>query len=296
MKYATANAFRTALEQRLLTRATETNIPLIRLRKLVVFDRLIARLMVVAPDRWVLKGAVALQFRAGPQYRTTKDIDFGRRDSEAAATADFISTQSIDLGDYFSFAIEREGPIALEGGEAAIRYHARAELAGRLFESFVIDVGFGDSPDAPDMLRGPDLLEFAEIAPMQVPVVPLEQHVAEKVHAYTGVYAGGRPSSRVKDLVDLALIASLFTLSAGRLGRAIESTFANRNTRPPQALPKPPAQWRVAYRKMATEAGLDEDIAKGYEQAQRLLDPALGGALPHDSTWDPSTQTWRVAG
>ena len=70
MKYTTANAFRVALESRLLTRSREDSIPLIRLRKLVVFDRLIARLMVVAPDRWVLKGAVALQFRAGPEYRT----------------------------------------------------------------------------------------------------------------------------------------------------------------------------------------------------------------------------------
>lgn len=86
MRYETANAFRTALESRLLARARSDNVPLIRLRKLVAFDRLIARLMVVAPDRWVLKGAVALQFRAGPEYRTTRDIDFGRRDDEAAAT------------------------------------------------------------------------------------------------------------------------------------------------------------------------------------------------------------------
>jgi hypothetical protein len=40
MKYASSNAFRTALESRLLARATEGNIPLIRLRKLVAFDRL----------------------------------------------------------------------------------------------------------------------------------------------------------------------------------------------------------------------------------------------------------------
>jgi hypothetical protein len=126
MKYASPNAFRTALEGRLLARSTEDNVPLIRLRKLVVFDRLIARLMEVAPDRWILKGAVALQFRAGRGYRTTKDIDFGQRGGEEAATADLLAAQLIDLGDYFSFIIEREGSIDLGDAGPAVRYHARA--------------------------------------------------------------------------------------------------------------------------------------------------------------------------
>ena len=80
MKYATAGAFRTALEERL---SQQTDVPLILLRKLVVFDRLMARLMVVAPNRWVLKGAVAIHFHMGtPQFRTTQDLDIGRQDSE----------------------------------------------------------------------------------------------------------------------------------------------------------------------------------------------------------------------
>lgn len=65
MKYATANAFRTALEQRLLTTSLESGIKLAQLRKLVVFERFLARLIAVAPDRWVLKGAVALYYRVG---------------------------------------------------------------------------------------------------------------------------------------------------------------------------------------------------------------------------------------
>jgi hypothetical protein len=55
MKYSTAVAFRAALEQWLQTVANERQVPLIRLRKLVVFDRLMARLLVVAPDRWILR-------------------------------------------------------------------------------------------------------------------------------------------------------------------------------------------------------------------------------------------------
>lgn len=71
MKYQTGAAFRTALETRLLSQSQASNIPLVQLRKLVVFDRLMARLMAVAEGRWVLKGAVALHMRSGPQFRTT---------------------------------------------------------------------------------------------------------------------------------------------------------------------------------------------------------------------------------
>ena len=168
MRYASAGAFRTALERRLLTLAEQTGVPLVRLRKLVVFDRLLARLTVVAPDRWVLKGAVALHFRVGPQFRTTKDLDLGRNDDEQAATADFGLAQSAELGDYFTFAIHRTGKLdaLLEG--AAVRYHVTAEVDGRPFEHSTVDVGF-DSPPALDLevLRGPHLLTLPTSLPLK---------------------------------------------------------------------------------------------------------------------------------
>lgn len=80
MRYASAGAFRTALEQRLLRQSEQAAVPLVRLRTLVVFDRLLARLMVVAPERWILKGAVALHYRVGPTFRTTRDLDLGLRE------------------------------------------------------------------------------------------------------------------------------------------------------------------------------------------------------------------------
>jgi len=51
MRYTTATAFRAALEARLQVQARTTNRSLQRLRRVVVFDRLLARLLVVAPDR-----------------------------------------------------------------------------------------------------------------------------------------------------------------------------------------------------------------------------------------------------
>ncbi|MBI2858074.1 MAG: nucleotidyl transferase AbiEii/AbiGii toxin family protein [Chloroflexi bacterium] len=295
MRYATASTFRTALEQRLLTLADEQGVPVLRLRKLVVFDRLMARLMIVAPDRWVLKGAVALHFRVGSQFRTTKDLDLSRQDNEEAATADFLSAQSVSLGDYFTFLIERTGKLdqAVEG--AAVRYHVTAQLGGRRFEDVTVDVGFGDAAvAAPEMVRGPDLLGFAEIPPAQVPALPLEEHVAEKVHAYTRSYVGGVPSTRVKDLVDLVIISSLFSFKAARLRRALEATFTNRASHElPASLPLPPPEWRIPYRRMASEVNLDSDIVVGYERARTFLDPVLARTAPDKAQWDQVRRMWR---
>jgi len=98
VRYANAADFRRALETRLLARSQQTSLSLVRLRKSVVFDRLLARLMVVARGRWLLKGAVALDFRLGERTRTAKDLDLARQDDEASATADLMAAQAVDLG------------------------------------------------------------------------------------------------------------------------------------------------------------------------------------------------------
>ena len=60
------------------TEAERTGFNLARLRKRVAFELFLRRLAQVAPDRWVLKGALALDFRLGGASRSTKDIDLGR--------------------------------------------------------------------------------------------------------------------------------------------------------------------------------------------------------------------------
>jgi hypothetical protein len=99
MRYETAGAFRTALEQRLRNSSQQTHLPLHWLRKQVAFDRLLARLLLVAPDRWVLKGALALEYRFGERAWTTRDLDLGRDDDESApANAESIVPWNVQNG------------------------------------------------------------------------------------------------------------------------------------------------------------------------------------------------------
>jgi hypothetical protein len=294
VKYASGAAFRQALETRLLDLSRDGGGPLVRLRKSVAFDRLLARLFAVAPDRWVLKGGLALDYRLGKNARTTMDIDLAGPGGEDAAAADLLATGELDLGDHFSFTIERTAKLDQLVEGSAVRYHVRAELGGRLFEEFLVDVGF-DFPTGwkPETLHGPDLLAFADIEPLEAPSLPLELQVAEKVHAYTRGYGqSGIASTRVKDLVDLALIALTSKVDADRLNRALRETFTQRDRQEaPGALPRPPANWRIPYARMAVEVGLAAELDGGYELAARLLDPVLSGDLG-PAVWESAAQKW----
>ena len=65
--YRSGAAFRRALEERLRSRSLDAGVPLVRLRKTVAFDRILARLIQLQPDRWILKGGFAIQFTPGGQ-------------------------------------------------------------------------------------------------------------------------------------------------------------------------------------------------------------------------------------
>jgi hypothetical protein len=106
VKYRTSAAFRTALEARLKA-AQHGGVGLARLRKRVVFERLLARLYAVAPDAWVLKGGFALELRLGAQARTTKDIYVDWAVGEDEAVGLLLDAVAVTLDDRFEFAIER---------------------------------------------------------------------------------------------------------------------------------------------------------------------------------------------
>jgi len=80
-RYATAAAFRRALEDRLQDIAGKESVDLQRLRRQVAFDRLLTRLFQAAQPSalpWVLKGGYAMELRI-KAARTTKDIDLTMR-------------------------------------------------------------------------------------------------------------------------------------------------------------------------------------------------------------------------
>jgi hypothetical protein len=112
-QYATAGAFRAALEARLNERARREGVDLGRLRRQVAFDRLLARMFDRSQpirDGWVLKGGYALEMRF-MRARSTKDLDLtvrrreGASESAASLRERLLIAALVELADFFTFEI-----------------------------------------------------------------------------------------------------------------------------------------------------------------------------------------------
>lgn len=266
-KYATATAFRRALEDRLKGIADKERLPLQRLRREVAFDRLLARLFAQEGAPWVLKGGYAMELRF-KEARATKDIDLGLREAlgtgEDALLAALRAAASRDLGDFFVYEFGA-AMMDLDGAPyGGSRFPVAAQMDKRVFVEFHIDVGIGDVLLPPlETAGGRDWLGFAGIPAAKCPTISREQHFAEKVHAYT--LPRKSPNTRVRDLVDMVLLIKTGTLDLGRTAKALQATYARRKTHPVPAKLEPPIEaWKEPYAALARECGLSTEIADAF--------------------------------
>ena len=288
--YASEVALRSALEETLRNRAREAGVALVRLRKAAVFERLLARLIETAPEEWVLKGAYALDVRLGLRARRTIDLDLASHQEGDRIVAWVREACLLDLDDGFHFVLRSRTDH--QEGHRTMRFGIVAEMAGREFESVHVDVAIADSVNwNPESRRTSGWMAFAGIDSLDVPVLAIEQHIAEKVHAYVRTFASGT-SSRVKDLVDLALITRAIPIDAERLRIAVDTTFDVRGGAKPESVPRPPDSWSVPFRQMARETDLAEDLEESWKEVAAMLDPVLGGQV-REGTWDPRRRMWK---
>lgn len=142
------------------------------------------------------------------------------------------------------------------------------------------------------MIQTSDLLSFAGIEPLTLPAIPLSQHLAEKVHAYTRRYGSSElPSTRPKDLIDILLIEGSATIEAAALRHALETTFSERALQPlPASLPVPPTAWTTPYRRLAETVDIEPNLATAFARAAVFLDPIL--AAKASGQWDTERQEW----
>ncbi len=184
------------------------------------FDRLLARLFREESAPWVLKGGYALELRF-KAARSTVDIDLTvQRVAASASDGDqnqvvremLQSAADVSLGDWFEFTV---GPPVMDLTAApygGARYPVEARMDERIFARFHLDAGIGDVVMRPlETIVCRDWLGFAGIESSRVLMIAREQQFAEKIHAYT--LPRNAANSRVKDLVDLALL-----IGSGGLG------------------------------------------------------------------------------
>lgn len=250
-----------SLNHRLRNLAEESGVAPDRLRHHYVFGRILARL---APrGAWFLKGGFALESRLGVAARATKDLDLllaGTPRPTGPELQDLLDEAlDEDLGDGMTFAVGAPKQLRAEDADpSAWRVKLVARLYGAEFATASLDVITATTvdPEEVDEVEVAGVLEAAAIA---MPALDVDRQAAEKFHAYSRLYALDRPSSRVKDLVDLALLTGRGLLDPDRLRAALYRVFAERDgDTPPAALPAPPGNWAEPYARLATETELAE--------------------------------------
>lgn len=283
MIYETPRALRSALEHRLFATSTESGIGLDRLRRRVLFERIVARLEAAEPGYWVLKGGMALEVRLRDDARLTKDIDLGLRD-EVRGPVDLherLVRALLSDPDHDGFKLAASIPTPLRedgGGQLTWRVRVAANLADKPFGGIQLDV----SPRAQELemterLTLPNALGFAGIPAREIEIIDVNRHAAEKLHAMLRDF-GDRENSRVRDLLDLVILIEHALLTPAIVASAAVRVWADRDGRqPPDTIPPLPESWPDRYERLAADNDVD---VRSYPAAVALVTRLWGEMFP----------------
>jgi hypothetical protein len=179
------------------------------------------------------------------------------------------------------------------GGVARIK--VESFLESRPYRSFWIDLSTElHLVTGIERLQPSPLIELPGADPLPTfALQPLPNQVADKV---CGIYERPptSPSTRYRDLVDLVLITTHFTLDAHLTRTALISEAQRRGFTLPEQLDPPGPSWATSYRAEASRWGLPEQLRQLTNALHRVgacLEPLLTGQIS-TGTWMPQEGHW----
>lgn len=186
-------------------------------------QRLIARLATAFPDQWVLKGGHAMIARLPNVARMTQDIDGAlAATSHETAMAELEQAAKATPGDpdFLEFELVKSRPGHVED---LVSLSFQTRFGGKVHGNVKVDVqvirdrpGFGELVPLGRRVNPPKQGGW----PDRVRVIPVADHMAEKLVALYSIH-NGRPSTRARDVVDLALFARYTPPKPGDIDSAL---------------------------------------------------------------------------
>ncbi len=289
-----------SVHARLLKRAKAEGRPFNELLQYYAMERFLYRLSrSTYNDRFVLKGALMLQFWGGPLSRATKDIDLlGRATTSVSDLVEIVKgCIAVDVeedGLLFDATSVMGEEIRLAANYDGVRVRCWANL-GNARIALQIDVGFGDivTPGEKDV-EYPSLLDFS--TPRLLGYTP-ETAIAEKFQALVVL---DMANTRLKDFLDIWVLAQGREFSGALLAQAVDATFRRRRTPLPtstpvaftplfSSAPGKQAQWQAYLRKGRVQGSVPT-LAKIMHLIGAFLMPvidALHRENGFDKMWSP---------
>ncbi|MFW7382054.1 MAG: nucleotidyl transferase AbiEii/AbiGii toxin family protein [Oligoflexus sp.] len=272
--YASAEAFRAALESKARAESSRTGNPLEAVRAVRAFEAFLLRIK-PSGQPVVLKGGFAVYVRFGALSRPTEDLDLAvhrgatwNKSNQLESMKRILDTiAATDMGDFFSFIIGQ--PSDALGADREFdgwRFPIESRIGGREYKRFHIDMTVGDSILRPlDQVSVGGGLSFAGLPSGYIDTIRLPQHYCEKLHAYVRVRA--RENSRVKDLFDLVFFIRN-GLPSALVAEVIEEVFAHcGGPAVPTELKQPSKSWKKPFEEMTA----DHEMGLSIEEAYKLI-------------------------
>lgn len=263
------------------------------------FDRFLSRVFAAGESSgWLLKGGTSILARV-PEARHTQDLDLAASQATLdEAVEDLRIRVQRDYGDHLSFELvsvratgQGDTQPDVQTRQVTFACFAGSGGARKRFGEVKVDLVVGPPPTGDvEVVEPAARLQLAR--PLQsVPyrLFPLVDQIAEKVCAtMSRAYPGGRPSSRVKDLVDLVVIARTQTVPLRPLQLAIATQQIHSRLEPFEQLVIPEG-WGKRYQAMATmtpPAAAVPTVDGASELMGAFLTPALApGRAPDAIAW-----------
>ena len=171
-------------------------------------------------------------------------------------------------------------------------------LGAKRMQPVSVDLVVDEVPlEGAERISPADRIEVDGLETCDYLVYPVEAALADKLCALVETY-GGRASSRVKDLVDIAVYATTATVDGSgfqsRLRREASARriFLGDSFGLPKAWGAPQAR---QYAKRCQRTGLPgelRNIEAAAELAGKLLDPAIRGEAD-GKRWNPKVHEWK---
>ena len=295
MRYKTPRALEQAVKAAAKKSGRDTN------RAIAGFyhDRFLCRVFATDEPAFVLKGGQSMLAKI-PDARETRDVDLlGRTADLDEALEELKRAAATDLGDFVEFRFRDAVPTDTsqdyrKGYTATFdTWLGGTKSVGAVSIDLVVDP---TPPEEFEVLAPVARLDVEGLAYFDYVANTPETRVAEKACAVMQEYATG-PSSRVKDLADLATSMLNERVDAAKLARRLCIECAFRHMEPITEF-SVPETWKTTlsanYRKMAREAKLPrelEDVVTAEEAVAGWLRPVIAGETASD-VWDPDSQAW----
>lgn len=266
------------------------------------FDRFLSRVFADGErSEWLLKGGMSMLARV-PRSRTTKDVDLAALNAVDLTEAEraLASLAEADLGDHLTFRLIRSTPTGLGENQPGMAMRRYVFACIDIDHDTQVDTVTVDIVVGPPPVGRPEVVEPANRLHVGRPLItfpyrlyPVADQIADKVCATMDTqYPGGKRSSRVKDLVDLVVIASTQTVDVRELRIALTAKRQLSGIAPFKHF-SVPAEWTRTY--SATAKGVPTAESLSAQAAADLvasfIDPVLSESAD-PATWDPHTLTW----